>query len=105
MVYSARPMEDRAKAPEMRELEERVDELERLADALGDAPDDELVGTLDEAVRLLDEINGRIETRAAAVADEAGEAESLLAGVDFGPFDEALEDLERRERARGTEPG
>lgn len=105
MVYSARPMEDRAKAPETTEikrLEEKVGELERLAGALGDVPDENLVATLNEAVELLGDINARIEANVAAAGDEAGAADALLAGADFGPFDEALEDLERRERNPGA---
>ena len=101
MVYSARPMDDRAKAPEIRLLEEKVGELERLAGALGDVPDENLVATLNEAVELLGEINARIEAGVEAAGEETREADSLLAGTDFGPFDEALEELERRERNPG----
>lgn len=92
------------KSREMEELKVQVDELERLAGALGDVPDEELADTLAEAVRVLGEINARIEARVEAAGEESREADSLLSGVDFGPFDEALEDLERRERGAG-EPG
>lgn len=102
MVYSPGPMEDRA--PDNRELEEKVGELERLTDSLGGVPDEELVGTLNEAVKLLAEINAGIEARLDAAGGESREIGALLGGVDFGPFDEALEDLERRERTPG-EPG
>jgi len=95
-------MEDRSR--EMEELGAKVDELERLAGTLGDVPDEELADTLAEAVRVLGEINARIEARVEAAGEESREADSLLSGVDFGPFDEALEDLERRERGAG-EPG
>ena len=98
-------MEDRAKTPETTEikrLEEKVGELERLAGSLGDVPDENLVATLNEAVELLGDINARIEASVAAAGDEAGEADALLAGADFGPFDEALEDLEHRERNPGA---
>ena len=88
----------------MHELGAKVDELERIAGALGDVPDEELADTLAEAVRVLGEINARIEARVDAAGQEAREADSLLSGVDFGPFDEALEELERRERNAG-EPG
>ncbi len=88
----------------MEELKVRVDEIERLAGTLGDVPDEELADTLAEAVRVLAEINARIEARVEAAGEESREADSLLSGVDFGPFDEALEDLERRERGAG-EPG
>ena len=88
----------------MEDLKVRVDELERLAGTLGDVPDEELAGALAEAVKVLGEINARIEARVEAAGEESREADSLLSGVDFGPFDEALEDLERRERGAG-EPG
>ena len=88
----------------MDELKVQVDELERLAGALGDVPDEELADTLADAVRVLGEINARIETRVEAAGEETREADSLLSGVDFGPFDEALEELERREGGT-VEPG
>lgn len=102
MVYSPRPMEDRTR--EMEELGAKVEELERLAGSLGDVPDEDLADALAEAVRVLGEINARLEARVEAAGEESREADSLLSGVDFGPFDEALEDLERRERGAG-EPG
>lgn len=92
------------KSREMEELGAKVDELERLAGSLDDVPDEELADALAEAVRVLGEINARIEARMEAAGEESREADSLLSGVDFGPFDEALEDLERRERGAG-EPG
>ena len=101
LVYSPRPME---KNREMDELAKQVDELESLAGALGDVPDEDLAETLADAVRVLGEINARIEARVEAAGEETREADSLLSGVDFGPFDEALEELERREGGAG-EPG
>lgn len=92
------------KSREMEELGAKVDELERLAGSLGDVPDEDIADTLADAVRVLGEINARIEARVEAAGEESREADSLLSGVDFGPFDEALEDLERRERGAG-EPG
>lgn len=92
------------KNKEMDELGARVDELERLAGSLGDVPDEELADTLAEAVKVLGEINARIEARVEAAGEETREADSLLSGVDFGPFDEALDELERREGHAG-EPG
>ncbi len=89
---------------EMDELKVQVDELERLAGALGDVPDEELADTLADAVKVLGEINARIEARVEAAGEETREADSLLSGVDFGPFDEALEELERREGGT-VEPG
>ena len=88
----------------MEELAKQVDELERLAGALGDVPDEELADTLADAVRVLGEINTRIEARVEAAGEKTREADALLSGVDFGPFDEALEELERRESGAG-EPG
>lgn len=88
----------------MEELGAKVEELERLAGTLGDVPDENLADTLADAVRILGEINTRIEARVEAAGEESREADSLLSGLDFGPFDEALEGLERRERGAG-EPG
>ena len=88
-------MENRSR--EMEELGAKVDELERLAGSLGDVPDEDLADTLAEAVRVLGEINARIEARVERAGREAREADSLLSGADFGPFDEALGELERRE--------
>jgi hypothetical protein len=93
------------KSREMDELKVQVDELERLAGSLGDVPDEDLADALADAVRVLGEINARIEARVEAAGEESREADSLLSGVDFGPFDEALEDLERRERGAAGEPG
>jgi hypothetical protein len=97
-------MEDRNQMPDGRELDEKVGELERIADSLGGVPDEELVGTLNAAVELLGEINAGIEARLDTASAESREIGGLLEGVDFGPFDEALEDAERRERTPG-EPG
>lgn len=98
-------MEDRGKEQDDVEgLEEKVGELEKLTDSLDDVPDEELVGTLGEAVELLTEINARIEARLDAAGDESREVGELLGQVDFGPFDEALEERERKERTTG-EPG
>ena len=102
MVYSPLPMEDRGR--EQEELEAKVGELERLTDSLNEVPDEELVDTLGEAVELLGEINARIENRLDAAGEESREIGDLLGGVDFGPFDEALEEHEARERTIG-EPG
>ena len=97
-------MGDLNAAPDRRELEEKVGELERIADSLAAVPDEELLGTLNAAVELLTEINTGIEARLDAAGTESREIGGLLDGVAFGPFDEALADLERRERAPG-EPG
>lgn len=95
-------MEDRGKEQdESGDLEAKVGELEKLTDSLDRVPDDELVGTLGEAVELLAEINTSIERRLDAAGEESREIGDLLGQVDFGPFDEALEDHETRERTIG----
>jgi hypothetical protein len=76
-------------------LEGRLAELERLAEELEGVPDSEVVGVLDRAVALLAEVNARIEAGLSEAEGEARELGDLLAKVDFGPFDAALEDLER----------
>jgi hypothetical protein len=98
MMYSPNPMEDRR---ETQDLEEKLGELEGLADSLGDVPDEELMGTLNRAVELLREINARIETVLDAAGDESGEIGALIERLDLGPFDEALGELERQERDAG----
>jgi hypothetical protein len=98
-VYSPEPMEER---PEIQDLEERVGELERLADSLDGVPDEELVGALDLAVELLREINTGIETELDAADRESREIGEIVEGMDLGPFDEALEELERQERDAGA---
>ena len=98
LMYSPEPMESRREIPE---LEEKVGELERLADSLGGVPDEELVGTLNRAVELLREINSRIEASIGAGAGESREIGAIIEGLDLGPFDEALEEFERQERDAG----
>lgn len=85
----------------MQDLEEKVGELERLADALDGVPDEELVGTLDRAVELLREINTGIETELDAADRESREIGEIVEGLNLGPFDEALDELERQERDAG----
>lgn len=108
MVYSALGMgddgaEDRQNPAE--KLEERVAELESLSEELGRAPESELTGMLERAVTLVEEINTGIESRLNAAQQESGEVEGLLDKVDFGPFDAAMESLEREspEGSSGTE--
>jgi hypothetical protein len=102
MVYSPLLMEDHGR--EQEDLEAKVGELERLTDSLNEVPDEELVDALGEAVELLTDINARIEDRLDAAGEESREIGDLLGGVDFGPFDEALEEHEAKERTTG-EPG
>ncbi len=97
-MYSPDPMEDRREASD---LEEKVGELERLADALAEVPDEELVGTLDRAVELLKEINTHIEAELDAAEDESREVGEIVEGLDLGPFDEAIAEIERQERDAG----
>jgi hypothetical protein len=98
-------MEDRGmQKDDLAGLERKVGELEKLTDALDEVPEEELVGTLGEAVELLAEINAGIEARLDATGDESREIGALLGEVDFGPFDAAMEDHEQRERTTG-EPG
>ena len=94
-------MEDRTGTPDLAELEEKVGELERLADSLDGVPDEELVGTLGRAVELLREINAGIETELDAADRESREIGEIVEGLDLGPFDKALEEIERQERNAG----
>lgn len=101
-MYSPEPMEDRGKQQDdLGGLEAKVDELERLTDSLDDVPVEELVGALGEAVELLAQINAGIEARLETAGDESREVGALLGQVDFGPFDEAMEDHEHKERTTG----
>jgi hypothetical protein len=98
-------VEDRGKQrDDLEGLEKKVGELEKLTDSLDDVPEEELVGTLGAAVELLAEINSGIEARLDNAGEESREIGALLGQVDFGPFDEAMEDHEQRERTTG-EPG
>jgi ElaB/YqjD/DUF883 family membrane-anchored ribosome-binding protein len=101
MMYSPEPMDERKETPDLGDLEEKVSELERLADALGSVPDDELVGTLNRAVELLREVNTRLEANLDAVVDESRGINTIIDGLDLGPFDEALGGLEQQERDAG----
>jgi hypothetical protein len=99
-MYSPGPMEERA--PDIEGLEKKVGELERLADTLDGVPDEQLVAVLGRAVELLKEINTGIETELDDAARESREIGEIIDGLDLGPFDEALDGLERRERESGT---
>jgi hypothetical protein len=94
MMYSPEPVND-GREMEIGHLEERLAELEKLAEELEDAPDAEVVGVLDRAVALLTEVNARIEAGLSEAEGEARELGDLLEKVDFGPFDAALEELEQ----------
>jgi hypothetical protein len=101
MLYSPEPMEDRRETPDLGGLEAKVGELEKLADSLDGVPDEGLVGAFDRAVELLREINTGIETELDAADREAAEISETVEGLDLGPFDEALEEIERQERDAG----
>ncbi|MGI9050464.1 MAG: hypothetical protein ACR2GU_14015 [Rubrobacteraceae bacterium] len=92
--------EDR-KIGDIREMEVRLAELERLADELGSVQEEEMVESLDRAVGLLGEINNSIEVGLRSASDGERELGEVLGSMDFGPFDEALEELERQERNPG----
>ncbi len=101
MMYSPEPVEGRREMPDLGALEEKVGELERLADALASVPDEQQVGTLNRAVELLKEINARLEANLEAAGGESREIGAIIEGLDLGPFDEALAELERQERDAG----
>jgi hypothetical protein len=86
---------DSGKEIDLRRLEERLSELEKLAEELEGVPDSGVVDILDRAVALLAEVNARVEANLSEVEGEARELGDLLEEIDFGPFDAALERLER----------
>jgi hypothetical protein len=86
---------DGGKEIDVRRLEERLSELEKLAEELEGVPDSGVVDILDRAVALLAEVNARVESNLSEVEGEARELGELLEEIDFGPFDAALENLER----------
>lgn len=95
IMYSPGPMKG-GKETDIKLLEERLAELERLAEDLEGVPDAEVVDVLERAVALLSEVNARVEAGLAGAEVEARELGEILEKVDFGPFDAALEDLEQR---------
>ncbi len=94
-------MSEDQKTGDVQEIEARLAELEKLADNLGDAPEEEMVGSLDRAVALLAEINRSIESGLRSASDGERELGEALGSIGFGPFDGALEELERQERTPG----
>lgn len=101
MVYSPRLMENSDVKPDIEGLEERVEELEGLADALANAPDEELVEVLNRAVSLLGEVNAGIEAGIRSADEGASGLGEALDRTNFGDFDAALGELEERERNSG----
>jgi hypothetical protein len=94
MMYSPGSM-DGGRKVDIDRLEERIGELEKLADELEGVPDAEVVGILDRAVALLAEVNARVEAGLSSAEGGARELGDLLQNVDFDSFDAALKDLER----------
>jgi hypothetical protein len=80
---------------DVRSLEERLSELEKLAEELEGVPDSGVVNLLDRAVTLLEEVNKRMEAGLASTEGEVREIGDFLEEIDFGPFDAVLENLER----------
>ncbi len=99
-MYSPDPM-DGGRRMDIGQLEERLEELEKLAEELESVPDSGVVDVLDRAVALLAEVNAGIEAGLLEAEGEARELSDLLEKVDFGPFDAALEDLERSSGGQG----
>ncbi len=100
MMYSPDSM-DGGRGSDIGRLEERLAELEKLAEELESVPDSGVVDVLDRAVALLAEVNAGIEAGLLEAEGEARELGDLLQKVDFGPFDAALEDLERPSGGQG----
>ena len=97
MVYSPHPMEDRKETPDIEGLEQRVEELEGLADALANAPDEELVEVLNRAVNLLGEVNAGIEAGIRSTDEGTRGLGEVLDRTNFGDFDAVLGEIEERE--------
>ena len=94
-------MSEDQKTGDVQEIEARLAELEKLADNLGDVPEEEMVGSLDRAVALLVEINRSIESGLRSASDGERALGEALGSIGFGPFDGVLEELERQERTPG----
>ena len=97
MMYSRAPMETEGteRNVDLAAVEEKLARLEKLAENLETVPDGEITGVLEEATALLGEVNVSIEKGIEASEKEARELGDLLREVDFGPFDRALEDMEK----------
>lgn len=96
-MYSRAPMEpERAQGGvDLAQVEEKLARLEGLAESLETVPDGAVPGILEEATALLAEVNARIERGIEASEKEARELGDLIREVDFGPFDKALDDMEK----------
>lgn len=91
----------RQNAPSIEDLEGRVEELERISDSLTNAPDGEVVETLERAIHLLSEVNDGIEASLRSANEEFERLGTALENVGFDAFDEVLGELEDRERTIG----
>ena len=96
-MYSRAPMEpERVQGGvDLAQVEEKLARLEGLAESLETVPDGAVPGILEEATALLAEVNARIERGIEASEREARELGELIREVDFGPFDKALDDMEK----------
>ena len=88
-------------APATGDLEKRVEELERISDAVANAPDGEVVETLERAIKFLSEVNEGIEASLRSAGEETERLGARLENVSFDAFDEVLGGLEEQERATG----
>lgn len=95
-------MENRGEEPNIEGLEDRVEELEGLADDLANAPDEELVEVLNRAVNLLGEVNADIESGIRSADERVDGIGVALDRTGFGDFDAALGALEEREQSPGV---
>lgn len=91
-MYSSGPMGGEAETTGR--LEERVAELEGLVAALDGATDAEAVGLLERSAALLAEVTRLLEGVLDRAEGEARDLAGLLEGLDFGPFDRALAEVE-----------
>ncbi|MGB3682688.1 MAG: hypothetical protein WA990_09415 [Rubrobacteraceae bacterium] len=94
-------MQDRNETSNIEGLEERVEELEGLADALASAPDEELVEVLNRAVDLLGEVNEGIEAGIRSANEGPNGLDEVLNRTSLGDFDAALGEIEEREPNAG----
>lgn len=94
-------MNERRETPGLEGIEERIGELERIADTLDSVPEDEVVEVLDRAVSLLGEINAGMEAALRSAGEEERRIEDILDRVDLGPFDRMMVELEGREENSG----
>ena len=100
MMYSPDRM-DSEREIDIGRLEEQLAELEKLVEELENVPESRVVDVLNRAVALLTEVNAGIEAGLVKAEGEVQMLGDLLQKVNFGPFDAALEDLERSSGSPG----